>query len=141
MADAPPLEIAFGALFGEMRKAMTRSLADMDLELSPPQTQLLAMVGDEAGICAGALAKRTGRDKATITRMLAPLLAAAWIERSPDPADARRQQLSLSGTGREILAEVLRARRRAHEQVFSALTAAEKEQLGALLQKCLSHAD
>ncbi|WP_346839164.1 MarR family transcriptional regulator [Microbulbifer sp. SAOS-129_SWC] len=137
MADTPTLEIIFGALFSEMRKAMMRALADMDLELSPPQTQLLVLIGEEPGVSAGALAKRTGRDKATVTRMLAPLLAAAWIERSPDPADARRQQLSLSVAGRENLTRVLSARRYAHEQVFRGLSEAEKTQLSALLQKCL----
>jgi len=129
--------MTYGALFGEMRKALTRALAAAGLELSPPQTQLLTVIGDEPGVSAGALAKRTGRDKASVTRMLAPLLEAAWIERSPDPADARRQQLSLSEAGQDILARVREARHLAHEQVFSALSDAEKAQLSALLQKCL----
>ncbi|MCW8125320.1 MarR family winged helix-turn-helix transcriptional regulator [Microbulbifer halophilus] len=141
MPDTPSLEFTLGALMIELRKVMIRSLARAGLELSPPQTQLLQMIGTEPGISAGALARRSGRDKATITRMLSPLVAEGWILRSPDPEDARRQQLSLSDGGMEVLKKIRVARRGAHEQFFNALSAAEKKQLSGLLRKCLPDED
>lgn len=141
MPDTPALEFTLGALMIELRKVMMRSLSRAGLQLSPPQTQLLQMIGDEPGVSAGALARRSGRDKATITRMLSPLVAEGWILRSPDPEDARRQQLSLGDEGRKVLQKIRAARHSAHEQFFSALSAAEKRQLSGLLQKCLPDGD
>ncbi|WP_250459929.1 MarR family winged helix-turn-helix transcriptional regulator [Microbulbifer litoralis] len=141
MSNTPSLEFTLGTLMIELRKVMMRSLARAGFQLSPPQTQLLQMIGVEPGISAGALARRSGRDKATITRMLAPLVADGWVLRSPDPDDARRQQLSLSGDGMEVLRKIRRARLRAHEEFFSALSSEEKQQLSGLLQKCLPDAE
>lgn len=138
MPNSPSLELTLSALRHQMRQALNRSLGEQGIALSPPQTQLLQLVASHSGICAKALAERTGRDKATITRMLGPLLAQGHILRSADPADGRRQMLSLSASGRQLAEACVTARRQVHETVFSPLSDAEKVQVATLLEKCLN---
>lgn len=137
MAQAPSLEITISALFNRLRSTLSQALAEAGLPMSPPQTQLLNLIAEQPGTNAGSLARTTGRDKAAVTRLLAPLLEQGWLIRTTDPQDGRRQMLTLSEAGAAIQAKALMARHNAHEQVFSRLSDKEKKQLNALLGQCI----
>ncbi|WKE67095.1 MarR family transcriptional regulator [Gallaecimonas kandeliae] len=135
MTDNLHLETRLSALMSQMRQQFNQALAAQGLELSPPQAQLLTLIGQEPGINGRQLAEKTGRDKATITRLLASL--EPFLERRVDAADQRCQCLHLNAEGERRAAQVNSARRQAYGALFAPLGVQEKAQLAALLQKCL----
>lgn len=70
----------------------------------------------------------------TLTRLLAELEADGWVERKPDPADARRSVLSLTPLGvRRLTAHVQRREASLADAIDAALTPAQQ---AALLKAC-----
>jgi DNA-binding MarR family transcriptional regulator len=60
---------------------------------------ILARLDDEGPLPVGALAARLAMDRSTLSRELAPLIAAGLVTASPDEHDGRRRLLSLSAAG------------------------------------------
>jgi hypothetical protein len=65
------------------------------------------------------------------------LVQAGWVERGGS-AGRRGLQLTLSAAGREVLDDLLAARRAALAEALSPLTAAQHEQLGEILEALLA---
>lgn len=63
------------------------------------------------------------------------------VDRAPDPADRRRNAVTISARGREILARTERLGEAANAELTTALTPAEREQLLALLARIVSPAE
>lgn len=129
------MDRVLSAFFLQYRRLLSKALGD---EVTPPQAQMLHWIASQPGIHAGQLAQQSGRDKASITRLLAPLLAAGWVKRSPDPSDQRRQCLHLSATGEHHLAGIQLAREQVYATLLAPLNSAEQQHLHTLLQKCLA---
>ncbi|WP_115718855.1 MarR family winged helix-turn-helix transcriptional regulator [Gallaecimonas mangrovi] len=136
MQNSPSLEIALGAINNALRQHIHHYLSQASIHLSGPQSQLLVLISDRPGSCARQLGTVAGRDKATVTRHLAALVAQGWVTRHTDPNDGRRQILALSADGKQLLAKVKKARADAYRQVFSPLESNDKAALVALLEKC-----
>ena len=71
----------------------------------PPLTvsQLLALRAiARTPVTGSELARRTGVSGPAVSQLLAGLSAAGWLERRPDPADRRHQQLALTDDGARV---------------------------------------
>jgi DNA-binding MarR family transcriptional regulator len=93
-----------------LRRAARRVTQLYDDHLRPAglrttQFSLLAQLRHDDGLATGELAERMTMDRTTLTRNLAPLVAAGWIAQRPDPADRRRTRLTLTDAGRGALRE------------------------------------
>ena len=64
---------------------------------------ILVRLGRLGPLPLGALASALAMDRSTLSRELAPLEAAGFVETATDPADRRRRVLSLSEAGRETV--------------------------------------
>jgi DNA-binding MarR family transcriptional regulator len=105
------------------------------LNLTPPDAGILRMLGVSGGLSQQELATRLGIHPSRLVAILDALEERRLVERRPNSDDRRQYALHLTEKGQEILSEIGRVGREHIESLCASLTAAEREQLGALLQK------
>ena len=86
------------------------------------------------------LARSLAIDPSDIVKVVDDLAAAGWVERARDGADRRRVIVTLTGSGREALAELHAGAVSVQDDLLAPLNAAERDQLTALLQRVFAHA-
>jgi DNA-binding MarR family transcriptional regulator len=79
------------------------------------------------------LAAALGLDGSTVTRQLAALDANGWVERSPDPGDARATVVAATPAGLAAMDDLRRYRTERVRALFAGWTAEEQAQLGEVL--------
>ncbi|SNY75622.1 DNA-binding transcriptional regulator, MarR family [Paractinoplanes atraurantiacus] len=91
---------------------------------------------DESGPASQAeLSRATGIYRSDIVAVVNELADRALVERSPDPADRRRNVVTLTAAGRRKLVKLDLLLRSVQDEVFAELTRAERDQLVTLLAK------
>jgi DNA-binding MarR family transcriptional regulator len=80
----------------------TSKRMDVELGITGPQGLVLRIVGRFPGIPAGQLARILHLHPSTLTGVLRRLERRGFIERRPDPRDARRASLGLTAQGRQL---------------------------------------
>ncbi|MBD3783688.1 MAG: winged helix-turn-helix transcriptional regulator [Micrococcales bacterium] len=101
------------AMFGLLSRAHV-----VEGPVSRPEYTLLALAAKLGPGRACELADAVGLDQSTTSRRVHTLVERGYLERTPDPEDRRAQLVSLTPTGREVLAG---ERRRREELVGIAL--------------------
>ncbi len=108
-----------------------------EYRLTQPEHVVLYALGLKDGITADDIAASTSRPKNTLSRGVNAALRKKLIDRRPDPRDRRRLILTLTATGRRIVAKSVPALV-AHEDAMAArLSKAERRALEALLEKII----
>ena len=87
------------------------------------------------------LGRRTGIHLSDMVTALNELEAGGYVARSPDPADRRRNVITVTAQGRRRAAELAERVEQIQQELLDPLTAAEREQLIALLRKLLAKED
>ena len=107
---AAPGEVRLGPLGDEigynLRVAQAMSFQAFsalvgDTGLRPGRYALLQLINDNPGISQTTLSHAAGRDKSTLTPLLADLERRGLVVRTPDPADGRGRKLILTKAGEE----------------------------------------
>lgn len=96
-----------------------------DAGLSAEHWRVMALLHDQPGLGAGAIAKGAVLPSASVTRHVDKLVQRGMVVRRIDPADKRRVVLALSARGSEVAARVL-AEERAVEEAIAAGLGAER---------------
>jgi DNA-binding MarR family transcriptional regulator len=112
-----------------------RSLAVAGAPITLPQYRMLAVLDAEGRQNVRDLAAGLGVERSTATRMCTRLVSAGLIDRAEDASDRRAVVISLTPTGREVVAAVTRARRDNVAALLRSLPAARREQLVDLLDE------
>lgn len=94
------------------------------------QRGLLAQVLDHGPQTAGSMARRARTSAQALTRPLAALVEAGYLERTPDPDDGRQFMLTISSLGWTILREDAAPRDAWLADGLADLTEAERDLLG-----------
>ncbi|KAB2381317.1 MarR family winged helix-turn-helix transcriptional regulator [Actinomadura montaniterrae] len=141
MSDAGglPATVAFrlgtlGAIYGD-RLAAKIAVHDLKLKHAGLMTAL------EAGVAASQqdLAARMGVAPSLVVALADHLVRLGAIERRRDPADRRRQVLTLTGHGRELLRRCAEAAREVDEEISAPLGADQRaalhDALGAIAER------
>lgn len=116
------------------QQAVFRDFARAIPEASPGRAGILFLIEANPGVTQSRLAHAVGLDRSTMVGVLHALEARALVERRRGE-DRRTNGLWLTRPGRDLVAS-LKQRIRVHERrVASRLTAAERAQLIALLEK------
>lgn len=76
------------------------------LGLGPSDHKCLDLVGERGPMTAAELAALTGLTTGAITGVVARLLKAGFLTREPDPADGRKQMLTVTPEAQQRLGEV-----------------------------------
>jgi DNA-binding MarR family transcriptional regulator len=120
----------------QQRLRLAMDTAMRDLGVTAPQSAVLRYLGESAGMSGADLARRAFVTPQTMNRIIVNLDKAGLIERAPHAKSGRVLDTRLSPAGRRLL-ENCRERVDAVENtMLSGLTAAEREQLRDLLQRC-----
>jgi len=105
------------------------------LKLTPPDAGILQMLSATGGLSQQELSARLGIHPSRLVAILDTLEEQRLVERRPNADDRRQYALHLTEKGQGRLSEIGRIAREHKESLCAALTPAEREQLGELLQK------
>ncbi|GAA1609017.1 MarR family winged helix-turn-helix transcriptional regulator [Actinoplanes couchii] len=86
-----------------------------------------------------ALGRRTGIHLSDLVGALNELESGGFVRRSPDPADKRRNVVTVTETGRERAAELGVRVAGVQAELLAPLSEGEREQLAGLLRRLLEH--
>ncbi|MBO8191543.1 MarR family transcriptional regulator [Streptomyces oryzae] len=86
-----------------------------------------------------ALSRRTGIYRSDMVGVLNELAERDLVERTPDPADQRRNIVTISAPGRRQLRRLDRVLDDLHDELLAPLNPAERDQLVQLLTRLLDH--
>jgi len=97
------------------------------------QEMVLLELWEEDGLRGGELAERLGVEPPTITRMLRRMEGCGFVERRPDPADARSFRVYLTERGRSLEVPVARCWEEVEKRTLAGMTPKEKALFRRLL--------
>lgn len=104
-------------------------------DLSITEWRVMAVLGRNAGLSANEVAERTAMDKVAVSRAVARLIDANYVQRALAHGDRRRSELSLTATGRRVYAKVVPLALDLERHLLSTLDAGEQAQFAVLLDK------
>ncbi|MEZ5092846.1 MarR family winged helix-turn-helix transcriptional regulator [Nocardioides sp.] len=116
-----------------MRRAYADAMADYDV--TPSQARALRTVADLGPVRLSVLAERLRIAPRSATEVVDDLEARGLVARGPDPDDRRATKVALTAAGEGLRDRLEGARRAASDQRLAALSAAERDQLAALLAR------
>jgi len=116
------------------QQAVFRDFARAIPEASPGRAGILLLIEANPGVTQSRLAHAVGLDRSTLVGVLHTLEAAALVARRRGE-DRRTNGLWLTRAGQALVASLKRRIRLHERRVASRLTAAERAQLIALLEK------
>jgi DNA-binding MarR family transcriptional regulator len=125
--------VAAGAEVGFLlRQALATEL--LPYAITPEQSDLLALL--RAGHrTPSELARQTGRDKTTLSRVIARTVRAGLVEQTRSSDDRRRVALTLTARGITVVDQAERRIAARSPELVATLTAKEQRRLGKILRK------
>lgn len=100
---------------------------------------VLAALDEFGPASQAALGRRCGIDPSDMVALMGVLTRDDLVERSPDPADRRRNVVSITRAGRRRLDELGTAVAKAQLALLGPLSDTERAQLAALLTRIVEH--
>lgn len=133
--ESRTVEGTIGYLLAKVCRAHRANVGDAlaKVGLHVGQEMVLLELWKENGLRGGELAEKLGVEPPTITRMLRRMEGCGFVERRPDPADARSFRVYLTESGRSLEAPVARCWEEVEEKTFVGLSYKEKVLLRRLL--------
>ncbi|MFI5838360.1 MarR family winged helix-turn-helix transcriptional regulator [Catenuloplanes sp. NPDC051500] len=110
-------------------------------QAKPYEYRVLASLADGGPASQATLGRRSGIHLSDLVATLNSLADRGYVERAPDPADRRRNVVTLTGAGRELLARLEVRLDAAQAALLAALSPADRETLTALLARTLAGLD
>jgi DNA-binding MarR family transcriptional regulator len=111
-----------------------------EFDLTIPEWRVVAILGRRPGLTAGELAEAAEMDKVAISRAVARLSAAGRVAARADPADARRQKLTLTPAGARVHARIAPVALECERRLLETLSPSEKAALDGLIDRLLTGA-
>ena len=98
---------------------------------------VLAALEEHGPLSQAEIGRRLGLDRNDVNGVVNRLQGRQQIDRQPDPADRRRNVVTLTATGRRYLAELQEHADAVQDELLAGLDADERRQLQSLLAKLL----
>lgn len=101
--------------------------------------RVLGTLRDDGPMSQAALGRRSGIHLSDLVATINTLVDAGFVERAPDPADRRRNVITLTAAGRTQLRRIERAVGRIQDELLAPLTTDERRQFTSMLARLLRH--
>jgi len=141
----PPQELLLSSAFLIKRLGMMikeSSLAALEpTGLTPQHHAVLTLLDEGMRETQGEIADTLGYDRSHLVGLLDELEQKGYAERRRDPADRRRQLVSLTPAGKEALSELRAISKKVEKELLTPLDAEERRTLHALLLQLTAHHD
>jgi len=108
--------------------------------LKIPEWRVMAVLGDSGAHTQRELVGTTRMDKVAVNRACKVLEERGLIARSPNARDGRSHHLELTATGREVHGAIMPIALKMEQQLFGALSAAERTTFKDLLTRIRAQA-
>lgn len=99
---------------------------------------VLAALEEYGALSQAEIGRRLGLDRNDVNGILNRLESARRVDRHADPADRRRNVVTITAAGRQNLEELQQHADAVQDELLSGLDVAERQQLHSLLAKLLS---
>jgi DNA-binding MarR family transcriptional regulator len=120
------------ALARRVRRAYADSLAEW--HVTPSQSRALRVLSSRPdGMRPSTLAEELRIAPRSATEVVDALEDRGWVRRAPDPTDRRATTVTLTGTGRDLVARIDDVRRAASERVLAVLPEERRRTLHEIL--------
>jgi DNA-binding MarR family transcriptional regulator len=126
--------------YARSNRLLNEGFAESGTGLRSYHYRLLAGLEEGGPVSQADLARGTGVDRSDVVSVLGDLEQAGLVERAPDPANRRRNIVSLTSAGKRRLAMLDRIVTEVQERVLAPLSEPQRKQLLSLLRR-LSDAD
>jgi DNA-binding MarR family transcriptional regulator len=103
--------------------------------LSIPEWRVVAVLGQHGTLSTQQVIEHTAMDRVRVSRAVIRLADKGVLDRRAHPQDQRAQLLRLSRQGRAVYAQIVPLALDLQAALSTALTAAEQQQLGTILEK------
>jgi DNA-binding MarR family transcriptional regulator len=103
--------------------------------LSIAEWRVVAVVGQHGRLATQEVIGHTGMDRVRVSRAVIRLVGKGLLDRHVHPQDQRAQLLRLSRQGGAVYRQIVPLARDLQAALAAALTQAEQQQLGAILEK------
>lgn len=126
-------------LSNTVSEAISRIYAER-FGLSIPGWRVVAILAQHPGLSAGEAAVRTAMDKVAVSRAVAQLLEAGYLERQFADEDRRRSMLTLSAKGWGVYDQVVPLARRMEAELVESLATEDRAAFDRLLAQLTERA-
>jgi DNA-binding MarR family transcriptional regulator len=135
--DAGAVEETTGYLLAKVCRVHRSNIGGLlaGVGLHVGQEMVLLELWREDGLKGGVLADRLGVEPPTVTRMLRRMESCGFVERRPDPADARSFRVYLTEKGRALEEPVARIWKEVEEKTLQDISPEETLALRRLLAR------
>lgn len=137
-----PLDRALSYRLHLVNKLTDKASADIyaqELDLPAGQARCLAAIGHFAPLSVVELAARSNLDKAQASRAAQALAERGLVAKRASGTDARGVVLSLTARGRKLWGRAMDLIAQRNDEIFGCLTAAERRELGRMLDRLVAH--
>jgi len=99
---------------------------------------VLAALEEYGALSQADLGRRLGLDRNDVSGIVTRLQSGRHVDRQADPANRRRNVVTLTASGKRYLEEIQRHANAAQDELLAGLSTTERQQLSELLAKLLS---
>jgi DNA-binding MarR family transcriptional regulator len=134
LRDDDVLELVHSVMH-RYRSQQYQALRDGAHDVTHMESKVLGYFGHHPGATQSELAEHSGRDKAQLARLIKGLRERGLLDAVVGEADRRSVKLSLTDEGQAVLRSLQQQGRRLNKKATAGMSAAEAQQLIALLQR------
>jgi len=109
--------------------------------LSVTEWRIMAVVGEYPGASADEVSVKIQIEKSIVSRYLHKLLSRHLVVREVDTGDRRRQNLTLTETGKDVYRQIVPVSYDYEERLLTCFNKQEREQLDGLIDRLYAHAE
>lgn len=125
-----------GLLLGVIGSTVMRRLRETHtaLDLKPRQFELLGLLEEAGPFNQTELADRMGLTASALVLLINPLETAQQVTRDRDPSNRKRNVVTITPAGRELLTAAAQAQHDIDDQLLAPLSAEQRDELARLLK-------